>query len=108
MKERTGILSAYYLSGRDTAALYASMSPVNTFRLIFNEYLGTSYDLLPDRSYFSTWSRPYRFVEVAATESSDASRHNEGQLATHVGQECPPSSGQSPPGQGSAYPCPGA
>ena len=86
MKERTGILSAYYLPGRDTAALYPSMSPVNTFRVIFNEYLGASYDLLPDRSYFSTWSRPYRFVEVAAATSSHASRHTEGQLATHVRQ----------------------
>lgn len=49
--ERTGILNAIYLPGKGREALYADISPVNTFRLIFNLYLGADFKLLPDRSY---------------------------------------------------------
>ncbi|MEN6409616.1 MAG: hypothetical protein ABFD44_07895, partial [Anaerolineaceae bacterium] len=42
------ILNAIYLPGGKTDALYSSISPVNSFRVIFNEYFGTNYDYLPD------------------------------------------------------------
>ncbi len=40
------IFNAYYLPGKNHRGLYPSISPVNTFRLIFNHYLGTAYPLL--------------------------------------------------------------
>jgi hypothetical protein len=46
------ILNAYYLPGHSNV-LYPSISPVNTFRLIFNTYLGADYPLLKDTSYDS-------------------------------------------------------
>ena len=46
------ILNAYYLPGHNNV-LYPSISPVNTFRLIFNTYLGADYPLLKDISYDS-------------------------------------------------------
>ena len=46
------ILNAYYLPGHNSV-LYSSISPVNTFRLIFNTYLGADYPLLKDISYDS-------------------------------------------------------
>ncbi|MFC1971767.1 hypothetical protein ACFLV0_07620, partial [Chloroflexota bacterium] len=42
------ILNAYYLPSGDKELLYDSISPVNSFRLIFNHYLGADYDLLED------------------------------------------------------------
>lgn len=42
------ILNAMYLPGIDKAVLYESISPVNTFRLIFNHYFGADYPLLED------------------------------------------------------------
>jgi len=42
------ILNAMYLPGMDKAVLYDSISSVNTFRLIFNQYFNADYDLLPD------------------------------------------------------------
>lgn len=63
MEERMGILNAYLLPGISNT-LYDSITPVNTYRVIFNSYFGTDYNLLEDRSYFSTWSEPYRFIEV--------------------------------------------
>ncbi len=62
--ERMSILNAYRLPGGNEG-LYDSITPVNTFRVIFNRYLGTNMQLLDDRSYFSTWSRPYRFLDVS-------------------------------------------
>ena len=44
--------------------LYESISPVNTFRITLNHLLGTEYEPLPDKSYFSRWSQPYVYTEV--------------------------------------------
>ena len=46
-----GILNALYLPGVDRAALYGSISPVNTFRLVFSRYFGAQLPLLPDRAF---------------------------------------------------------
>jgi uncharacterized membrane protein YozB (DUF420 family) len=45
------ILNAYYLPGLDQGMLYPSISPVNTFRLVFNTYFGGQYDLFADESF---------------------------------------------------------
>jgi hypothetical protein len=61
-KENLAILNAYHLPGGADAGLYPSISPVNTFRLIFKFYFGADLDLLEDRSVWCTWRRPYRFI----------------------------------------------
>ena len=45
------ILNAYHLPGDGIEALYPNISPVNTFRVIFNEYFGFNLPLLEDQSY---------------------------------------------------------
>ena len=40
------IFNAYYLPNKGKEILYDSISPVNTFRIIFNHYLNTHYTLL--------------------------------------------------------------
>lgn len=64
LRERFGILNAYYFPGNNDEKLYRSISPVNTFRVIFNQYFNADFPLLEDRSYFSSWVRPYDFIEV--------------------------------------------
>jgi hypothetical protein len=44
-------LLAYYLPKNGKAKLYPNISPVNSFRLIFDEYFGGNYPLLPDITY---------------------------------------------------------
>jgi hypothetical protein len=56
------ILNAYYLPGHSDLP-YDTMSPVNTFRLIFDTYFGTDYGLLPDTSYYSPIPNIYEFEE---------------------------------------------
>lgn len=62
--ERMAILNAYLLPGIDPNMLYPGITPVNTFRLLFNAYLGTNYPLLEDRSYYSPNDRPFQFTDV--------------------------------------------
>lgn len=64
LAERMSILNAYHFPRQDYETLYEQISPVNTFRVVLNEYFGTDHDLLEDRSYFSSWGRPYLFTDV--------------------------------------------
>ncbi len=50
---RQKIFNAYLLPNIDLTKISPSISPVNTFRLIFDDYFGTDYGLLPDKSYAS-------------------------------------------------------
>jgi hypothetical protein len=50
---RTAILNAYYLPEGGGEIFYNTISPVNTFRSIFNYYLGTDFQILEDISYYS-------------------------------------------------------
>lgn len=58
------ILNAYYLPGVDPSVVYPTISPVNSFRLVFNEYFGAHFPLLPDESFVSSKRAPYDFVSV--------------------------------------------
>jgi hypothetical protein len=51
--ERMSIFSAYYLQGERPTSLYSDITPVNTFRIVFNEYFGSKLPLLEDISYYS-------------------------------------------------------
>lgn len=64
LKERMTIFNAYYLPGGGNALLYDFITPVNTFRLIFNFYFSMNYKLLKDQSYFSSYEFPYKFTDV--------------------------------------------
>lgn len=46
---RQKILNFYYFSDQDYEALYPSITPVNTFRLIFSQYFGMDFELVEDR-----------------------------------------------------------
>ena len=64
LREKMRIFNAFYLPNGENDFLYDSMSPVNTFRLIFNRYFGSNFLLLKDESYFSTLKFPYRLTNV--------------------------------------------
>ena len=46
-----GILNAYYFPDSDYRALYATVTPVNTFRIIFNKYFETRFEIIKDEIY---------------------------------------------------------
>lgn len=51
MKLSFPILNAYHLPGEGAEALYPTITPVNSFRVIFNHYFDANLDLLEDTSY---------------------------------------------------------
>ena len=64
LNERFSILNAYYLPNGGEADLYPTITPVNSFRVVLNQLFGAGLDLLPDKNYFTTWKRPYQFIDV--------------------------------------------
>ena len=56
--------SAYYLPGIEKNSLEDVITPVNTFRIIFNSYFDTDYDLLENKMYLIDDYGPEYFVDV--------------------------------------------
>jgi hypothetical protein len=48
---RNQIINAYYLPGMNPSSLHPSITPVNSFRIVFDSYFDTDYGILPDKSY---------------------------------------------------------
>jgi hypothetical protein len=60
-----GILFNHHSQVNDGGKLIPpNMTPVNTFRVVFNHYLGTNLELLPNKSYLSDWQMLYEFFPL--------------------------------------------
>lgn len=68
--ERASILNAYLAPRSVTSRLYPSITPVNSFRILFNGLFGAQLEQLPDRTFYSTWSTPYVFAELSEDQLS--------------------------------------
>jgi hypothetical protein len=67
-KNRMGNLMAYYFPGKDVTELaYPTITPVNSFRLVFNTYFGGSFPLLEDTSYFSEQTNDANYEVIPNT-----------------------------------------
>jgi len=65
LETKIRIFNAYYLPDSDKKELYPSISPVNSFRVVFNEYFDTNLEILPDYYYvYSDRDHYYNFVNV--------------------------------------------
>jgi hypothetical protein len=64
IRERMSIFNAYYFPDTDYELLSSQITPVNTFRIVFNRYFGADLELLPNRVYFSSTIRPYDFFDA--------------------------------------------
>jgi hypothetical protein len=63
IERRMKNLNVYYFPD-NTQGLYPTITPVNTFRLIFNKYFGQKYPMLEDRSLYSAYDVPYNYQEI--------------------------------------------
>jgi hypothetical protein len=62
-RSRMSNLNAYFLSGA-SQSLYSTITPVNTFRIIFNEYFGQHLQYLDDVSLYSDYEDPFNFKVI--------------------------------------------
>jgi hypothetical protein len=60
-QDRMAILNAYYLPRGVNDLLYTNISPVNSFRVVFNSAFAGDFPLLDDRSYYTLSREPYEF-----------------------------------------------
>ncbi len=64
-EQRMSILNAYYFPNAEAkASLYPSITPVNTFRILFDAYFGQNYPLLADVSRYSPLDEAWSFTTV--------------------------------------------
>jgi hypothetical protein len=60
-----GILAAFSLPGVPHSVLYPTITPVNVFRLVLDQYFAAGLPLLPDRNYvFPDLRHRYTYVDV--------------------------------------------
>jgi len=64
INERLGILNAIYFHDQNYERLYSSITPVNTFRVIFSQYFSLDKPLLEDKNYFSAYWDLFSFDQV--------------------------------------------
>jgi membrane-associated phospholipid phosphatase len=51
LRQRSSILNAYYFPDKNYTDLYQDITPINSFRIIFNKYFGTELPILEDKNY---------------------------------------------------------
>jgi len=71
MNEKMHNFNAYYLPHEGESILYDDVTPVNSFRLIFNYYFNGDYEILEDKSY---WSESNPFEKSGYPEFIDVTK----------------------------------
>lgn len=63
--ERMRILNALYLPGKNNANCYETMTPVNNFRVLFNDYFDAKLPMLPDKIWCPPiYTKPFDWIDV--------------------------------------------
>ena len=62
--QRLSILNAYYAPEISENQFYENITPVNSFRIIFNDYFNGNYKILEDRNYWNNGFTPFDFSDV--------------------------------------------
>ena len=61
---RMSIFNAYYFPNKEYNLLYNDITPVNSFRVVFDSQFQTNHGLLEDKVFFSTYEKLYKFIEI--------------------------------------------
>lgn len=77
---KTGVLNAYYFPDQDYTKLSDDITPVNSYRILFNSYFGTEFPILPDRVYAFPDPVIYEFHDVTEKVRGAADAPGSGQI----------------------------
>jgi len=64
MLQRLSILNAYYAPEISKNRFHENITPVNSFRIIFNDYFNGDYKILEDRNYWNHGNAPWDFNDI--------------------------------------------
>lgn len=73
LRQRMSNFMAYYLPDLKDNPIYENITPVNSFRIVFNAYFNDDYKILNDNMYWAWYDQPYNFKNV--TNYLDSSKH---------------------------------
>lgn len=64
VKERSSILYAVYFPDQNYQQFYNTITPVNTFRIVFDRYFNEGLELLPDKTYYTSYEKIYGYKDI--------------------------------------------
>ena len=68
------ILNTYYWPDQNYNSLYETISPVNSFRVVLNNFFGTNMPLLPDESYYYRYPQKHLFFKAPPEASQTVTK----------------------------------
>jgi hypothetical protein len=77
LDERFDLFAAYHLPEAPEDLMPGTISPVSLFPTLLRHYFGAQAPAVEDRSYYSSWERPYDFVDVTSLLLQGASSGSE-------------------------------
>ena len=87
LKKSFSILNAYHFPEGGDKNLYSHITPVNSFRSVFNHYFGTKMELLEDKTYFPLiYTKKRRLISIpkeSALEKGDQAWVNHLKIEIH-------------------------
>ena len=64
LREKMSNFQAFYLPNGDSGLMSEATTSVNIFRVLFNSYFNENYEILHDKFFWVTWTKPYDFKDV--------------------------------------------
>ncbi|MFZ2152764.1 MAG: hypothetical protein WAV41_01770 [Microgenomates group bacterium] len=64
LNERSGILYAILLPDKNYQHFSPVITPVNTYRILFNQYFGENNTILPNKTYYTNYDKMYGFSDI--------------------------------------------
>lgn len=64
LNEAMSIANYFYFPDSDYDCLYNGITPVNTFRIILNQFFGGNLELLNDKIFYRPGDRRYEFIDI--------------------------------------------
>jgi hypothetical protein len=61
---RMSIFNAYYFPNEKYDSLYDDITPVNSFRVVFDSQFQTNYGIVEDKVFYSIYGKPYALIEI--------------------------------------------
>lgn len=65
IRTKMAILNAYYLPEGNSGLIPEYVTPVNSFRYIFNYYFGQNLEILENNAYLSNLGKPFKFFKIS-------------------------------------------
>lgn len=70
LRERMSILNCYYFPNRNYKGLTEGITPVNSFRVVFNNNFGANLSLLNENNLYSTYEQSLNVIDVTERMNS--------------------------------------